>query len=321
MSRTAKIWLIVAAVLIVLGGCLFVGARMAAGNWDFASLRNAKMETNTVEISDDFQSISIRSDTEDVVFVPSDDGSCRVAFTEWENEKHTASVQDGTLTIERIDSRAWYEHVRFSLADTKITVYLPQSSYASLLIEESTGDVELPGDFSFENIDVTLSTGDVRCFASSAGPLRIAASTGSIYAENLSAGELALSVSTGGVELRSVTCAGELSVGVSTGKTRLTDVSCGSFVSTGSTGDIRLENVLASGLLSIERSTGDVKFDGCDAGELYVKTDTGDVSGTLLSDKVFITQSDTGRVEVPETTSGGKCKVVTDTGDIRLSVQ
>lgn len=321
MSRTAKIWLIVAAVLIVLGGCLFVGARLAAGNWDFAALGRENLVTSTVEISDAFHSISIRSDTEDVRFVPSGDRGCRVVFVEWENEKHSAAVQDDTLCIGKTDSREWYEHISFSVGSPSITVYLPQSSYASLLIEESTGDVELPGDFSFENIDVTLSTGDVRCFASSAGPLRIAASTGSICAENLSAGELALSVSTGGVELRSVTCAGELSVGVSTGKTRLTDVSCGSFVSTGSTGDIRLENVLASGLLSIERSTGDVKFDGCDAGELYVKTDTGDVSGTLLSDKVFITQSDTGRVEVPETTSGGKCKVVTDTGDIRLSVQ
>ena len=317
---TAKKCLIVGAVLLLLGCCLAFGARMAAGNWDFASLQNAKMETNTVEISDDFRSISIRSDTEDVVFVPSDDGSCRVVFYEWENEKHTASVQDGTLTIERIDSREWYEHVRFSLADPRITVYLPQGDYGALSIEESTGDVELPGDFSFAGIEITVSTGDVRCCASATGPIRITASTGSIKAEELSAEELALSVSTGRVEVSSVACAGELSVGVSTGKTHLTDVSCQSFTSHGSTGDVTMENVLVTETVTIERSTGDVKFDDCDAGELCVKTDTGDVSGTLLSDKVFIVQSDTGRVEVPETTSGGKCKIVTDTGDIRIRI-
>ena len=108
---------------------------------------------------------------------------------------------------------------------------------------------------------------------------------------------------------------------VSTGKTLLKDISCGNLVSGGSTGDITLENVIASGLISIRRSTGDVKFDHCDAAELSVQTDTGDVTGTLLSEKIFFTESDTGRIEVPETTSGGKCKIKTDTGKIIISIK
>ena len=62
----------------------------------------------------------------------------------------------------------------------------------------------------------------------------------------------------------------------------------------------------------------DVRFEGCDAGELSVRTDTGDVTGTLLSGKVFLVQSDTGRVEVPKTVSGGRCEIATDTGDILI---
>ena len=57
-----------------------------------------------------------------------------------------------------------------------------------------------------------------------------------------------------------------------------------------------------------------------DAGELTVLTGTGDVTGSLLSAKVFITHSDTGMVDVPETTTGGKCKITTDTGDISMDV-
>ena len=72
---------------------------------------------------------------------------------------------------------------------------------------------------------------------------------------------------------------------------------------------------------SIERSTGDVTLDGCDAETLWIKTDTGDVTGTLLSDKIFMAQSDTGKVEVPKSTSGGVCEVSTDTGKILLSVR
>jgi hypothetical protein len=44
------------------------------------------------------------------------------------------------------------------------------------------------------------------------------------------------------------------------------------------------------------------------------------VKGSLLTDKIFVTQSDTGKVDVPETVSGGKCKVTTDTGDIRIEI-
>ena len=51
-----------------------------------------------------------------------------------------------------------------------------------------------------------------------------------------------------------------------------------------------------------------------------MRTHTGDVSGNLLSDKVFITETDTGRIDVPKTTTGGKCEIKTDTGDIRISI-
>ena len=107
---------------------------------------------------------------------------------------------------------------------------------------------------------------------------------------------------------------------MSTGKTILTDITCKNLYSDGSTGDISLKNVTASGIFSIERDTGSIKFERCDAGELKIETDTGDVSGSLLSDKVFFTHSSTGRISVPETASGGKCSISTDTGSIRIEI-
>ena len=56
----------------------------------------------------------------------------------------------------------------------------------------------------------------------------------------------------------------------------------------------------------------------CDAEEIGIKTDTGDVTGSLLSEKVFHARTDTGRIEVPKTTGGGLCEIVTDTGDVRI---
>ena len=116
-------------------------------------------------------------------------------------------------------------------------------------------------------------------------------------------------------------CKETLEINVSTGKTNLTDISCKNLISNGTTGDIFLINLLASEKIFIERSTGDINFDGCDANEIQIKTSTGDVEGTFLSDKSFDTETDTGKISVPKGTNGGKCEIVTDTGDIKINIK
>lgn len=73
-------------------------------------------------------------------------------------------------------------------------------------------------------------------------------------------------------------------------------------------------------MLSIERTTGNVEFSGCDAAELSVKTSTGHVSGSLLTDKVFIIDTVTGRVNVSKAATGGQCMIKTGTGDIDIKI-
>ncbi|MBO4562724.1 MAG: DUF4097 family beta strand repeat protein [Clostridia bacterium] len=172
----------------------------------------------------------------------------------------------------------------------------------------------------FAGVDVRTDTGDVDIASRVSGALRVNTDTGCVACEGISAGSIDIAVSTGRVRLASVECAGSLGVAVTTGKTTLTGVTCASFCSEGSTGDLTLENVICSGGVIIERSTGDVKFVNCDGAELDITTDTGDVTGSLRTDKVFIVKSDTGRIDVPETTSGGKCRIISDTGDIKISV-
>ena len=84
---------------------------------------------------------------------------------------------------------------------------------------------------------------------------------------------------------------------------------------------ISLKNVIATEKISIESDVGDIKFEGSDAAEIYFKTSTGDVAGTLLSEKIFITDTSTGRISVPKTTTGGKCEIKTSTGDIEIAIE
>ena len=71
----------------------------------------------------------------------------------------------------------------------------------------------------------------------------------------------------------------------------------------------------------MERDTGDITFDKCDASDIYIKTSTGDVKGTLLTEKVFYTQTSTGNIDVPKTVNGGRCEITTSTGNIKINIQ
>ena len=46
-----------------------------------------------------------------------------------------------------------------------------------------------------------------------------------------------------------------------------------------------------------------------------------DFFGSLLTDKVFITDTDTGSVDVPKTPAGGRCEIKTGTGDIKMEIK
>ena len=67
--------------------------------------------------------------------------------------------------------------------------------------------------------------------------------------------------------------------------------------------------------------TVDLKMNGTSDASITVTTDTGDVRGSLLTDKVFLTETDTGDIDVPKTTTGGRCQITTNTGDIKISIK
>lgn len=315
-----KKWLIIGTVLVLAGMTLFASVMMICG-WDFTKLSTVKYETNVHEIKDEFHNISISVDTADILFVASGNGVCTVECREEENLYHTVYAQDGELKVQTVNQRKWYEYIGIHFGTPKITVYLPEGEYGALSIRSDTGDTEIPEDYTFESMDISVSTGDVVNYASVSNAMDVQTSTGNILVESVSAASLNLSVSTGRITLSDAECSGDLGIHVSTGKTNMTNVRCGNLQSEGDTGDISMKNVIASENLFITRSTGDVTFERCDAAEIYVNTDTGDVRGSLLSDKVFMVQTDTGKVIVPESNTGGKCEVISSTGDIKLDVQ
>jgi len=320
MKKRTGIWLFAAALLIIAGLIMFT-AVMSVYNWDFTKLSTEKYETHIYEISEEFSRISVNTDTTDIAFVLSEDGKCRVECYEEETAKHFAAVEGNSLVIRMLDEKIFKIKIGLFFDLPKITVYLPKAEYAELSVKETTGDIIIPQGFEFDDIDISLSTGDVDLSASASEAIKIETSTGSIRITGISAGSLALSSSTGGITVSDVSCRGDIGTGSSTGKMNLSDISCKNLISVADTGDIVLKNVIASEKFFIKRSTGDVNFDGADAAEILIETDTGDITGTLLSKKIFIVETDTGNIDVPKSISGGKCEITSNTGDIRINIQ
>lgn len=300
MNKTKSL-IIIGTALVLVGLIIFLGV-MSAINWDFSRLSTNKFQTATFEITDNFENVSITTNTADISFERSTDNKCKVVCYEHQTQPHTVNVQNGTLFVNVTDTRKWYEYIGINFSTPKITVYLPQTKYSALLIKESTGDVKIQNGFEFEKVDISLSTGDV-------------------YFNGAVSQNVIISLSTGDVTVNGSTCSGDFQVNVTTGDVEVKNLKSKNFSSNGNTGDIKLEDVIIGENMLIKRTTGDVYIQRCDAKNILITTDTGDVKGSLLTEKIFLTHTDTGFVNVPQTTSGGKCEITTDTGDIKISIE
>lgn len=244
-------------------------------------------------------------------------------------------------------------------SEPKITVYVPETDYDSLYVEGTVGDVETDGSLTFGDIDIRLSTGDIALKSNITGTLNAKTSTGNMKIRGVNPTSVTLTATTGDIELYNAKIEGDVSITTNTGAQKLLEISChnlnmkcstggldchqtqiaeafqfqsstgrvsigqvacGSVSGTATSGDIVCEGLTVAGDLRIENDTGDVTLTRSDAATLHITTDTGDVEGSLLSEKIFFTESDTGHIGVPKGTAGGTCEIRTDTGDITFTI-
>ncbi|MBO5645977.1 MAG: DUF4097 family beta strand repeat protein, partial [Clostridia bacterium] len=177
MKRT---WLI-AAIALILIGCMTAVCALAALDWDFSRFSTVAFETNTYPITEDFHNISLRTETAHITVLPADGAEAYVVCREQENLRHTVTVTDGTLTVALSDDRKWYEYIGISMESSSVTLYLPEAEYGDLLIRGSTSDVGISEDFRFESMDVQVSTGDIRVDGIAAEDISVTVSTGVIH--------------------------------------------------------------------------------------------------------------------------------------------
>ena len=245
-----------------------------------SSCGNKPYDTSSQVIDEQISTVSIVSEISDIYIVPSEDGVCRVTSSYGKKFSHSVEVRGDSLLSVELSDEREWYDYIGIFNVPKIIVALPAGEYEGLYIQAGTGDVA--------------------CCADAKETMKIVTSTGDIAVEDVTAGSVELLVSTGDVELSNVSCA-ELTM-------------------RGSTGEAELDDVTVTGKLTVKRSTGDITLERVDAGEILIETSTGDIEGSLLTDKIFVARSNTGRVRVPETVTGGVCKLTTNTGSITITI-
>ena len=334
-----NIVLIIVAICLIIAGAALAGAALVAAGFSFSGLASEKFEETEYTVDGDFEHIMISTDIHNVTLAPSQDSVCRIVGSESESFEIEFEVENNILVVKVKDDRKWYDHVDIITEEADMTLYLPKSTYTSLTIATLTGDIFLPEDFTFTGASIAASTANISVYSAIEGELALACSTGDITVNGVNPTKLDASVSTGSILVENVKTEGKITLECSSGEVELHGVEASKIVSKGTTSDLLLKNVIVENEINIKRSTGDVtltsvladsfviktstgdvKLNLSDADSIEITTDTGRVDAILLTEKIFKCESSSGNIKIPDTHSGGNCRVKTSTGNIHITI-
>lgn len=277
MSKAKLSIIITSTILLVIGGIFLV--------WGIIRNEYSQSQGNRIDkdyaITEEIKDFDIKLSITDVEFVLAEDGKFVVETHGVERLYHKVETDGETLKISEVDSRRWLDGLFGGLRNIKIKIKLPNKEYNNLKIYASTGDITTEANLKFKDVNIELSTGDIKFDAKVDNDVNIKTSTGHVELNGLTNKNINITTSTGKVKLNKVDIKGKLYIYV---------------------------------------STGDIALVECDAKDIYIRSSTGDVEASLLSDKTFEVKTSTGDVNIPKGTTGDKCVIETSTGDIDVTI-
>lgn len=301
MSKGIKIALIAAVCLIGIGLVLGLIGYFTGGSNLF---KDEETTERNLVINDAFSDIVIDCVRSKVVLLPSEDGVCRIQADESESCKLTAEVKNGVLNIEQKLKSKWnFSFIGFNFSafkPYKLNVYLPESEYRDLSVNNVSGGAETKSGLTFMNAALKTVSGGIRFNASVRSSASFESTSGGIEASGFECELLKADCTSGGIRISNVSCG-------------TADIECTS-------GGITLTSVVTSGELSVETMSGGITFDRCDGGSIRAEAVSGSIKGSLLSPKVFKTDTVSGKISVPADGDGGICELETTSGKIEITI-
>ena len=219
----------------------------------------------------------------------------------YERNEHRISGEYTNVSVRTMNADVAF--LPYDGGKTIVVCYEREDMTHNVYVNDGTLYIELKDDIRwYEMIGINFDSESITVYLPEReyGKITVKSSTSDLSLKNLNIEALDISLTTGDVEMSSIKAKSDVNIKVTTG-------------------DIELKSVIAEGDLYLKSSTGDIELSGCDASSLDIKTTTGDLEGSLLSSKVFIAKATTGSIKVPESVSGGICRITTTTGDIEIS--
>ena len=298
----------------------------------FASSCSLIPTTKTYTLKESFSKIDINIDSGDINIFPSKTNETIVKSAEQSQIYTDVRVVDGTLVIEKIDKRNFFERFLPSLYCADI--YLTQELVESLDIEYRSCNVTIHEDFTFSYANLVGSTGEVELKSNVTNKLNIEMSTGDIKISDCNPKEANLKSTSGDIEIKSMTTE-TLEVETTTGDIKIIDCTADQTTVKSSTGDIEVKNISNSSLeikttsgkigiaktndltnVIVEATTGNVTLTNVNCNKLGITTTTGNIKiVNTLVEKNFNANSTTGNVYL-QAFDAENIYVTTTTGSI-----
>ena len=319
-SNTKKLILL---TLIILGLSFVLTGIFGVSFLGFGLLNKniSRGEGKTFPVSGNFTEIDIKSQTANIRFYESKGKSAKIVWSGNPAMRFSVNSLGRVLKVTEKYKLPWFLRLRIITDRAEIGVYLPRAGYKELKLDSDSGSITVPAGFSFVNAEIGSDTGAVEFHADVSGHIKIHTDTGRISCSGMDAEKLEIHSDTGAVGVTDVNAAENFRAETDTGKIVLTNIRSGKLSAESDTGSLTLTNVIVNGSMELETDTGSISLEHCDAGKLEIESDTGSVNGTLLTDKNFIVKSGTGRIDVPQSDSGGECRIKTDTGSISIRIR
>ncbi len=231
--------------------------------------------------------------------------------------------------------------------------------YGNLYLKSSSGYIYIPDCFGFSIVEINTSSGDVNC-KSGASELTINSKSGDIYLSDIGAENMDLSTGSGEMKLSNINSS-NISAESNSGDIELSDIICpdisaqvtsgdisffnviSSNVFAGSTsgdidfytlrstdvfvkatsGDVELKDIVCEGNVNAKTTSGDINLKDSDGKTLEISSTSGNIYGNLLTEKLFITETLSGDIDVPPVDITlnkmlDKCIINTTSGDIEM---
>ena len=223
----------------------------------------------------------------------------------YELETHEYEIKENFNDIKITTDIADIQFILSENPSTFIVCEEEKNANHSVTVKENTLRIEIVDDQKwYEDIGIKLRTPKI-----------------TVYLGKSEYGNISLETDTGNILLDNIIATGKLATETDTGNVNFEACDASEVFIKTVTGNVLLDDVITTGKLTIQTDTGNVKFEACDASEVIIKTDTGNVTGSFLTDKVVFAESNTGKIDIPKVIADEKCEIITDTGNIKITIE